>query len=78
MEETSADGVAQQHQRQTSANFQNPNNSAEDEMLGSVGAIVKQNDRRAIEMGRQLGQRFNRVMFAAMMPEMGTGLTQMH
>ncbi len=78
IEGTSADEVAEQHQRQTSSNFQDLNNTAEDGMLGSMGDIVAQNDQRAIAMGQALGQRFNSVLFAAMMQEMGNGLTQMH
>ncbi len=77
MEGTSADEVAEQHQKQTSANFNDMNNTAEDGMLGSLGAIAQQNDERAIAMGKALGERFNSVLFASMMQEMNTGFLQM-
>lgn len=77
MEGTSADEVAEQHQRQTSTDFQGMNNTAEDGMIGSLATIAQQNDERAISMGKALGARFNSVLYASMMQEMNTGFLQM-
>lgn len=70
--------VATEYTQRNSVNFGETNQQCENSMMGGMTVIAEQNDRQAMQIGAQLGQRFVGVMYASMMQEMAMGFSNIH
>lgn len=77
-EGVNAQKVAQEYTQRNSVNFGETNTQCENSMMGGMTTITEQNDRQAMQIGQQLGQRFVGVMYASMMQEMAIGFNNIH